>query len=354
MYEKILKIITLPILLLTVATCIGMKYMPDLHERALKTAEIEAWLESQEIEAEIPESEAVEAVSSIVEEDELGGQLRIQIPDGIERTDISIKNDYVTQTIFISFDSDIEDYFCNYSISGSSDHIASLYYYNKAKKGVIALGLDKVYEIETDIVNDNLYIDFINPHDIYDKIVVVDAGHGSRASGAVKLDIKEKEIDLAIVLELKKIFEKSSENIGVYYTRTEDKNPTFKQRADLANKSEADLFISIHNNSSPSGAFSNLSGTQVLYRQSDKSGLSRKFAQICLNNVVNKLESRKIGLLEGDDIYIIRSSDVPVALIEVGFMTNKAELEKLTSQEYQQKAAEGIYNAILEAFEKGY
>ena len=114
------------------------------------------------------------------------------------------------------------------------------------------------------------------------------------------------------------------------------------------------LFISIHNNSSPSGAFSNLSGTQVLYRQSDKSGLSRKFAQICLNNVVNKLESRKIGLLEGDDIYIIRSSDVPVALIEVGFMTNKAELEKLTSQEYQQKAAEGIYNAILEAFEKGY
>ena len=65
-------------------------------------------------------------------------------------------------------------------------------------------------------------------------------------------------------------------------------------------------------------------------------------------------KGQEIGLLEGDDIYIIRSSEVPVALIEVGFMTNRSELEKLSSQDYQEKAAKGIYNAILEAFEKGY
>ena len=354
MYEKILKMITVPIVLLTAATCVAMNYMPGVHEQALKTAEIEAWLESQENETETSVAEKVETVASIVEEDELGGQLRIQLPEQIEREDITIKNDYVTQTIFISFETDIEDYFSNYSISGSSDHIASLYYYNNGKNGVIALGLDKVYEIESDIVKQDLYLDFINLHDIYDKIVVVDAGHGSRASGAVKLNIEEKNIDLAIVLELKKLFEQSSENIGVYYTRTDDSNPTFKQRADLANKAEADLFISVHNNSSPSGAFSSLHGTQVLYKKSDKSELSKKFATICLNNVVEELGSKKIGLLEGDDIYIIRSSEVPVALIEVGFMTNRSELEKLSSQDYQEKAAKGIYNAILEAFEKGY
>ena len=47
MYEKILKMITVPIVLLTAATCVAMNYMPGVHEQALKTAEIEAWLESQ-------------------------------------------------------------------------------------------------------------------------------------------------------------------------------------------------------------------------------------------------------------------------------------------------------------------
>ena len=55
----------------------------------------------------------------------------------------------------------------------------------------------------------------------------------------------------------------------------------------------------------------------------------KAFAQICLEEVVSSFESRSLGLIEGDPIYIVRSSEVPVALIEVGFMTNREELEKL-------------------------
>ena len=92
-----------------------------------------------------------------------------------------------------------------------------------------------------------------------------------------------------------------------------------------------------------------------MYSQSDDSELSsKKLAQICLDNVSDTLGSRKRGLLKGDNIYIIRSSEVPVALIEVGFMTNRDELENLVSEDYQQKAAQGIYNAVMEAFEEGY
>ena len=53
-------------------------------------------------------------------------------------------------------------------------------------------------------------------------------------------------------------------------------------------------------------------------------------------------------------IYIIRTSEVPVALIEVGFMTNQEELNLLNSTDYQKKAAEGVYDAVLDAFAKGY
>ena len=58
--------------------------------------------------------------------------------------------------------------------------------------------------------------------------------------------------------------------------------------------------------------------------------------------------------MEGDAIYIIRTSEVPVALIEVGFMTNQEELNLLNSTDYQKKAAEGVYDAVLDAFAKGY
>ena len=60
------------------------------------------------------------------------------------------------------------------------------------------------------------------------------------------------------------------------------------------------------------------------------------------------------GLVEGNEIYIIRSSEAPVALIEVGFMTNQTELNNLRSKEYQMKVAQGVYNAIMRAFAEGY
>lgn len=91
---------------------------------------------------------------------------------------------------------------------------------------------------------------------MYDKVVVIDAGHGGRAPGANKQGVNEKEIDLDIVLQLKKILDEDDHNIGVYYTRTDDSNPTFDQRVQLANKSDADLFISVHNNSTNSGRMS--------------------------------------------------------------------------------------------------
>jgi N-acetylmuramoyl-L-alanine amidase len=67
---------------------------------------------------------------------------------------------------------------------------------------------------------------------------------------------------------------------------------------------------------------------------------------------VNALGSRDRGIVSGDDIKIIRLSDVPVALVEVGFITNKAEASNLNSDSYQEKAAQAIYNAIVKAYEE--
>ena len=363
MDEKVLKGVTLLTGLLTLVMCITLPFFPQLRSWSMFSEDVAALLEYDgqgQQEAENSAEELTGGVEGTIEEGavSMDAQLEIQVPEGMDPSLIKIENNYLTQTVSISFPDGMTDYFAEYGVKGSSDHIASITYYKQGTDGVLAFELDKVYELTSLFVEDALYLDFTAPRDIYDKIIVVDAGHGGKAPGAVKAGVKEKDIDLAILLELKELLDAAQEDdpgIKVYYTRTDDSNPSLESRANLANAVEADLFISIHNNSSNSGQFSSLQGTQVLYSESyEKTPSSRTFAQICLEEVVSAIGSRSLGLVKGDKIYIIRSSEVPVALIEVGFMTNREELDKLKTEEYQEETAQGIYNAIMRAYDEGF
>ena len=333
MDEIVLKWVTVLSGILTVIVCVSVFFFPDIHERAVLAAEQQKEVGGGNLIATTANPKAV-----VEQSKDLNAQLKIALPEGISKADVEIENDYVTQTIYIKFAGGVDDYFEQYAIKGSSDHIASMAYYKDKEEGVIALQLDQVYELKNRFKKGSLYLDFIDPHDIYDKVIVVDAGHGSHAAGAVKLGISEKSLNLAIVQQLKKLFDEDKRRIRVYYTRTSDTNPTLDQRVQLANKVNADLFISVHNNSDATGNFTKVKGTQVMYSESDDAKLSsKKLAEICLKNVVDTTGSENRGLLKGDSIYIIRTSEVPVALIEVGFMTNYKELDLLNSTSYQKR-----------------
>jgi N-acetylmuramoyl-L-alanine amidase len=364
MDELILKWVTALTGGLTVVVCITFLLLPKLHENAVLAAENyqeEAYAAEKEetaVEAAAVQPVVVSAPEEIVEADEnMEARLKIELPEGVTQKDVTIDNNYLTQTVYIHIPCQSRDYFSEYCVKGSCEHISTISYYSdsSSQEGIIALSLNRVYELDEMYEDGSLYLEFIDPHDIYDKVIVVDAGHGGRASGATKNDIEEKNINLGIVTELKALLDASTENIGVYYTRLDDANPTLDQRVQLANRADADLFISVHSNATSTNNFSGRHGTEVLYSESDSSELSsKKFAQICQQNVTEALGSKDLGLVAGDQIYIIRTSEVPVALIEVGYMTNREELRNLASGEYQALAAQGIYNAILEAFEAGY
>ena len=199
---------------------------------------------------------------------------------------------------------------------GSSKNISDVFMDYAGGKAVIEIVLNQVFETEKTCAGKYLYLDFLSPHEIYDKVVVIDAGHGGSKPGAIKQGICEKDIDLAIVLELKKLLEQNKK-IGVYYTRVDDSNPSFDSRVDLANKAEADLFISVHNNSTTGPGLSKVQGTQVMYDEKKPDKDSKDFAQICLEEVTKSCGSVDKGLVAGNDIFIIRTAAVPVALIEV-------------------------------------
>lgn len=352
MDERVLRWIAPLSVVLMFVVCISLYFFPELHENSV--------LVSEEYDVVPMDAEELltgaQAPQSVVEEtNDIYAQLKIELPEEVDYSEVVIENNYLLQTIYIRIPTDATDYFSQYSVKGSCDHIEAISYYREGTKGVIAFALDKLYEVSDNCEDGNLYLNFIDPHDLYEKVIVVDAGHGGRDGGATKQGILEKNINLAILLELKEILDKSPENIGVYYTRKEDVSVTLDQRVQLANKADADLFISIHNNASNSGRYTNSTGTQVLYSESDDSEYSsERLAKICLEEVTAETGSKNKGLVKADKIYIVRTSKVPVALIEVGFMTNRTELENLNSKEYQKTAAVGIYHAIEKAFEEGY
>lgn len=342
MGEKILKISSMVLIIMIVATIIILRPFSAVHEREAKRQQ----MSNLQMFAYYPEQ--IEDEGDI----NLRQQLRLELPEGIEEKDISIENNYVQQLITIQIPNVEKDYFDKHPLLGRSNHIDDLH----MKNGVIEINMDSVYEVRSKVSEGFLYIDFLTPQQVYDKVVVIDAGHGGGAPGAMKQEIMEKDINLAIVLQLKKLLDKNDKNIGVYYTRTEDVNPTFEQRAQLGGKTKANLYLSVHNNSTEDGQMSQYNGTEVLYdEKKEEAGLSSKhLAEICLEEITKAIGSKNNGLTHGNSIYIIRNNEVPAALIEVGFLTNQEELDKLNSLDYQKLVAQGIYKAILRALEEGY
>lgn len=358
MEKRVVKIVTVFMIIFTGIVGVGLLFLPALHASEVGSGE-----EQQNTE-DIPVAENKNVVDldepQPAEEQQAEGfsqQLRIALPQGVTQEQVSITEQYISQTIDIVLPGADKDYLYHYPIVGRSDNIDNLTFESENGQGIIEITLDQVLEYQQTFEDGYLYMDFISPHDIYDKVVVIDAGHGGTMPGATIGGSCEKDIDLAIVLQLKQIFlENPNSGIGVYYTREDDTNPSFEQRVGLANKADADLFISVHNNSTVSGKMSSINGTAVMYDElkEDDGHSTKELAQICVDEVSGMLGSRNRGIISGNEIYIIRNSEVPVALIEVGFMTNEAELDALNSTAYQREAAQGIYNAIQRAFAEGF
>ncbi|MDF2537917.1 MAG: hypothetical protein K0S76_938 [Herbinix sp.] len=196
------------------------------------------------------------------------------------------------------------------------------------------------------------YIDLKDPKDVYDKILVIDAGHGGKDAGALSQGEKyyEKNINLDILLNLKELLDK--EDIKVYYTRTGDDKVFLKPREELANAVDCDFFISIHCNASVA---SWPNGTEIYYYDTETKGVKNKdLAKLFLDEITKAtpLKKREIVKKVKDEIYILKKAEVPAILIEVGYVTNNNDMKYLSGKENRKEVAQGIYNAIREAYER--
>ncbi len=216
----------------------------------------------------------------------------------------------------------------------------------------ILIELDQVYAYAIYEDENYYFIDLRRPSDVYDKILVIDPGHGGKDAGALSKDEEyyEKNINLGIALALKEILDR--ENIKVYYTRTADDKVFLRPRVTLGNAVECDYYISIHCNSNNA---TEPNGTEVLYYDGDFHGVSnKKLAEIFSQELgkTMELEERGIVLKREKEIFIMDKARVPMILIEMGYLSNKRDLKYLINPDKQKEIAQGIYNGIQRAFEE--
>lgn len=215
----------------------------------------------------------------------------------------------------------------------------------------LMLMLDHVY-VHSLYEDDNFYyIDLKRPREVYDRILVIDAGHGGKDAGALSRDelTYEKNINLKILLELKELLDR--DNIKVYYTRIKDDKVFLRPRVNLANDVDCDFFVSIHCNAN--GFSTKTNGIEILYYNHEHKGINTKdMAKIFSEEISKTIPLRNNGIIQmsNDDVLILNHAMVPAILVESGYMSNLNDLDLLKSARGQADIAEGIYNSILRAY----
>lgn len=221
------------------------------------------------------------------------------------------------------------------------------------------------------------------------RTVVIDAGHGGKDPGCNGASAKEADIALKVALELGKTIEARSPDVKVIYTRKTNDFVELIDRAGIANKNRADLFISIHCNSGPSSAYGTETYTMGLHTsegnlrvakrenavilkeenykekyngfdpnspqshimftlfQSAYIDNSLRFAQKVEHQFKNTPGRMSRGVKQAG-LLVLWKSAMPSALIEIGFLTNAKEEKYLNDKSSQTYMAAGIYKAFKE------
>ena len=225
--------------------------------------------------------------------------------------------------------------------------------------------------------------------------LVIDAGHGGKDAGAVGRKAKEKTINLNVALAFGKLVEEKCPEVKVIYTRKTDKFVALKERAAIANRNNADLFVSIHTNAVPRGK--KVYGTEtftlgiaraeenleVAKRENSVITYEEDYAQTyagfdpnsaesyiifefmqdrymeqsvelarCIQNQYTSHAGRQNKGVKQAGFLVLRETSMPSVLTELGFISTPAEEEYLNSSRGQRQLAQSLYNGFVTYYKK--
>ena len=185
------------------------------------------------------------------------------------------------------------------------------------------------------------------------KRVVIDAGHGAADSGKIAINgALEKDLNLSIAKRVQELLQ--AQNVEVYMTREDDKGfypsvgsnkkvQDMKKRVEYINRLQADLTVSIHQNSFRQ---EEIAGAQVFYYGTSKEG--KMAAEIMQDQMIATLDKENKRVAKNNNsYYLLKRTSSPIIIVECGFLSNRKEAQLLITPLYQEKAAWAIHLGIL-------
>lgn len=185
--------------------------------------------------------------------------------------------------------------------------------------------------------------------DLLGKVIYIDAGHGGTDPGAIYGNIIEADINLSIAKKLEELL--TSKGAVVYMTRKNDNdlsypNSYMRKKSDLLNrakmidKTNSDMYLSIHLNASPDSSWK---GAQVFYDDINKN--NKVLAEVIQKQFKKDLKTNR-EIKEIKDLYMYKNTKTLGVLVEVGFLSNPNERYLLKADDYQKKICNSLYRAI--------
>lgn len=218
---------------------------------------------------------------------------------------------------------------------------------------VVDLNDSASYDIETDKNAEEKVEITIKPVDTTDKTIVIDPGHGKIGDwggtdpGAIgPSGVTERDVAMSISRYMGKTL--LQDGFNVIFTRKGETALTLSERAEVANESGADIFVSIHANASPDPE---VSGIMNFYYESDRDQEEKreKLASFVHKKMVELLE-RPDRNVRSANFSVLRNSEVPAVLVETAFISNPEEENLLATPEFRQLAAEAVTRGIKDFF----
>lgn len=279
------------------------------------------------------------------------GKLIIPLPGGVHSENVRLENRYIEHRIVLFIDAKDVSFYQTNALVADIDNLESAICIPQNEDGEVALvfQLDGIYESFSELTDNSIVIQFANPQDIYEHIIVVDPLMGGEFLGSCKDDIVEKDINLNIALALKKLTdEDSDESFKIFFTRTSDVYRDDATRVEFVEECGADMYIQLAtglDKEDTEGIASFYNGKYFI----------REFGNVDLaneleGNVLATTSAAARGLKEIEDPEsLLQSMKIPSTQLNVGNLAYETDIKKLGDDKYIGKIAQGLYNGIINA-----
>lgn len=178
--------------------------------------------------------------------------------------------------------------------------------------------------------------------------VVIDAGHGGTDAGAMSGSISEKNLNLAFAKEIKRL--NTNPNLNLVLTRETDVFHNVKEKVEFSQKSNADIFISIHINAAPSEDRSGIEAVVSGKTDNAFSIQNTRLATLLLKNISAVYKTEMTIKKREKTAYVLDKNICPAVIVEMGYLTNTNDLQFISNEANQEKLAKQVLKSIEDYF----